>query len=406
MTSPQLPTHLQRFQARDIGQTLSHNLGTAAPPYVSIAGNRFSLIDAAGNERMVSTFDAGQPGVPGIGQYLDACIIDANEHLSRIYYAQKYDPSAATFNPPDCWSDNGVGPSVSCSAPQARSCTPDPEHQHGCKWAVWGSATSNQGKAVPACQQVQKIALMVPGIPQTIFLLRVPPNSHKHLRAYQETCKGSGVMVADVITRIYFDQTTQGTLLFKGVSYIDEPTAVLRETAYNEKKTDALVGRTDAPRQLLAQVAAPVQLMHSGPTQAISPASGPVGYVPPGPLATQVPFTLAPAATAPVQTAQSAAPMATGVAFATQPASSTEPAPAQRRRRRTAAEMAASAPQGPNGQAPQQPAAAPVAPFPHPASQVATPGMPAGQQPQFGIAQGQPANPELATMLDDFFKQG
>ena len=29
---------------------------------------------------------------------LDACIMDANEHISRIYYAQKYDPSAATFN--------------------------------------------------------------------------------------------------------------------------------------------------------------------------------------------------------------------------------------------------------------------------------------------------------------------
>ena len=88
----QLPAHLQRFQARDIGTTLSHNLGTAAPPYVSIAGNRFMLIDAAGNEQPVPTFD------PAIGVYLDACIIDANEHISRIYYAQKYDPSAATFN--------------------------------------------------------------------------------------------------------------------------------------------------------------------------------------------------------------------------------------------------------------------------------------------------------------------
>src|ERR1700688_1737923 len=148
-----LPAHLQQYKARDIGTTLSHNLGTAAPPYVSIAGNRFSLIDAAGNEQPVASFD------PPIGVYLDACVIDANEHISRIYYAQKYDPSAATFNPPDCWSDNGQAPSVSCSSPQARSCTPDPEHVHGCKWAVWGSAVSNQGKAVPACQQVQKVAL-------------------------------------------------------------------------------------------------------------------------------------------------------------------------------------------------------------------------------------------------------
>ena len=99
-----LPPHLQKYQTRDIGQTLSQNLGTAAPPYVSIAGNRFTLIDAAGNEMPVPTFD------PAIGVYLDACIIDSGDHISRTFYATKYDPSAAIFNPPDCWSDNGVGP--------------------------------------------------------------------------------------------------------------------------------------------------------------------------------------------------------------------------------------------------------------------------------------------------------
>jgi hypothetical protein len=386
MTQAQLPAHLQRFQARDIGTTLSHNLGTAAPPYVSIAGGRFSLIDAAGNEQPVPTFD------PAIGVYLDACVIDANEHISRIYYAQKYDPAAATFNPPDCWSDNGVAPSVSCSSPQARSCTPDPEHVHGCKWAVWGSATSNLNKAIPACQQVQKIALLIPGM-QTLFLLRVPPNSHKHLRAYQETCKGSGVMIADVITRIYFDQTTQGTLLFKGVNYIDEPTAVLRQAAYSEKKTDALVGRTDVPRVAGGGVKGlpDATLPNAAPMQQIAPAvqQAPAQVQQPGP------FAPTPAAGAAVATGQSpqnpVQPAAT--------ASPSEPAPAQRRRRRTAAEMQQANGQAPAGQAPQQ---APQAPFPNPGN----PAPAQAQQGSFGIAQGQPAaaNPELAGMLDSFFK--
>jgi hypothetical protein len=384
-----LPAHLQQYQARDIGTTLSHNLGTAAPPYVSIAGNRFSLIDAVGNEQPVPTFD------PAIGVYLDACVIDANEHISRIYYIKPYDPSAAVFSPPDCWSDNGVAPSVSCSGPQARSCTPDPEHVHGCKWAVWGSATSAQGKAVPKCQQVQKIALLIPGM-QTLFLLRVPPNSHKHLRAYQETCKGSGVMIADVITRIYFDQTTQGTLLFKGVNYIDEPTAVLRQAAYNENKTDALVGRTDVPRTAGA-ITAPVQ------------AQQPVAQV-----QQSVPFALTSAAPAANTTASPAtnAPTQQEPAFGTanptaQPASPSEPAPGQRRRRRTAAEMQqANAPNGAGQPVTAAPSAVntPQAPFPNPGN----PAPAQAQQGSFGIAQGQPAaaNPELAGMLDSFFKQG
>src|SRR5260221_12974140 len=120
MTAPQLPAHLQKYQSRNIGETLSHNLGAVAPPYVSIMGNRFMLIDAAGNEMPVPTFD------PTIGVYLDACIVDTGDHLSRIYYYQRYDPSAATFNPPDCWSDNGTGRSISCSASHARTVPTDP----------------------------------------------------------------------------------------------------------------------------------------------------------------------------------------------------------------------------------------------------------------------------------------
>ena len=83
--------------------------------------------------------------------------------------------------------------------------------------------------------------------------------------------------------------------------------------------------------------------------------------------------------------------------------SPSEPA-GQRRRRRTQAEMAAAAPQGPNG------SAAPVqAPFPHPASPAATPGTaPIQTDTGFGMAAGTPAaaDPGMTQMLDNFFKQG
>ena len=373
-----LPAHLQKYQTRDIGQTLSQNLGTAAPPYVSIAGNRFTLIDAAGNEMPVPTFD------PAIGVYLDACIIDSGDHISRTFYATKYDPSAAVFSPPDCWSDNGVGPSVSATHPQSPTCA-------ACPNAVWGSATSAQGKAIPACQMVQKVALLVPGFPQSIFLLRVPPNSHKHLRAYQETCKGSGVMIANVITRIYFDQTTQGTLLFKGVNYIDEAVAQLRQAAWDEKKTDALVGRTDVARPA-GTIAAPAAVQQIAAQPTAMPPAGHQFLESPLGVTGAAPFAAAPAAAFPAPTQAIPTGPAPSAATAAEP---------QRRRRRTQAEMAAQNGAAQAQQAPAAAQAAPQAPFPHPGAPAA-PAAPAGQ---FGIAQGTPAaaDPGVAGMLDSFF---
>lgn len=408
MNAPQLPAHLQRYQSRDIGQTLSQNLGTASPPYVSIQGGRFTLIDAAGNEAPVASFD------PAIGVYLDACIIDVGDHISRVFYATKFDPSAQSFLPPDCWSDNGIGPSISASNPQSATC-------NGCPNAVWGSAMSAQGKQIPACSMVQKVALLIPAYPQTIFLLRVPPNSHKHLRAYVELCRGNGTDLSNLMTRISFDQTTQGTLLFKAASWIDEAAAVLRQAAWDEKKTDGLVGRNDVPRP--ADVALGSRIPYTN-TLAPPDSTGQAPLLTTQPGSTMqsqqvqpvTPFVPAaavqqahtgfdpsqnPSGTSTTQITAAPAGGATS-------ASPSEPAPAGRRRRRTAAEMAQANAAPGNGQAPQQPAAAPQAPFPHPGQTAAAPAPGSEQQGSFGIAQGQPAaaNPALSSMLDDFFSKG
>jgi hypothetical protein len=449
---------LQAYQAPDIGTALSANLGSAMPPHVSIGGGRFTLVDASNNEIPVPTFD------PQIGVYLDCAIIDVNHVMSRIYFGGAYDPQADGVRP-DCFSDNGVGPSVSASSPQASTCAV-------CPRAEW-TKINNNGKKVPWCSQKQKVAVIVPGFP-TLFLLAVPPNSHSFLREYVEMCKGNGANIVNLITRISFVPGVQGTLQFKAVSYIDEPTAQLRQAAYAEKKTDALVGRNDVARPA-GMVAAPVQQAQIAPPAQYPPdgyvhqgqpvpsqqafqqiqypvqqnTQWPQGQVQqPGPFVSATP---APAAAQQhtMQTTPQGSPqwpnpsgMSTtqntavpgGIASTASP--SDQPAHG-RRRRRTAAEMqAAQQPaQGPNGT--QAPAGAPQAPFPHPGQQVQQPGpfmqagtapaggaamsqpsstgvaLSAGNQGQqadmgFGIAEGQlaAANPELAGMLDDFFKQG
>lgn len=411
----QLPAHLQQYQVPDIGATLAQNLGSAMPPHVSIGGNRFTLVDAANNEIPVPTFD------PKIGVYLDACIVDVNDVMSRIYFAGQYDPNAEGVRP-DCFSDNGVAPSASANSPQAPTCA-------ACSQALW-TKVNNQGNKVPWCTQKQKTALLIPGMP-TLFLLSVPPGSHGLLREYVNLCKGNRVNIANLVTRISF--ASQGVLQFQAVTYIDAPTAQLRQAAYTEKKTDALVGRNDVARPAGA-IAPPVQMPPPNstgqapllttqpgstmqqPVSGVAQINGPFASATPALAAAQQPMTQTTPQGSPQwqnPSTTSTIPNTAAPAGTAPTASPSEPAPATRRRRRTAAEMAVQQPAPASGQATQ---AAPQAPFPHPGQQTASqPQFPVTQTaagPQtdmgFGMAQGTPAraDPAVTGMLDDFFGKG
>jgi hypothetical protein len=360
-----LPAYLQNSGLPDFTDRLGANLGTGSPPYVSIQGNRFTLFDSVGDSEPVTTVDP-KTGVP----YLDCVIIDCGDHESKIYYGHAFDPNASSFAPPDCWSDNGIGPSINCSVPQAPSCTPDPTGVNGCKWAVWGSATSKvSGKGIPACAKYQKLALLIPG-DDVEFLLRVPPNSLENLRAYNNKFKGRPFTARDVVTRISFEAGGIGTLTFAGLDFIDEATAEQRNAVLIAKKTDALVGRGDKPRQSGGQ---PVPLAVSRALELGAP---------PAHIASSLASASAQEQTSPLST--SAPPAATsGPAPA---ASTTAPSgapPARRRGRPPKVDPAATA-------------GDPVAPFrqPEPAPQ---------SNGQFGIASPPAPNADLEAALKSVF---
>ncbi len=254
-----LPTFISNFTDR-----LGANLGTRAQPYLSIEGDRLTLVDANGDTDPVMTrIEKGQakgdeqPGDP----CLDCVIVDGGDHPSQIYYGRAYDPKAETYSPPMCWSDNGVAPSVNCSEPQASRCEQDPtprtipglpgEGGHGgCKWAVWGSGRAAPGSKVvpPACSKYQKLAIMIPG-DDIQFLLRVPPNSLVQLDRYNTKFKGQSFSMVDVVTRI---SIRDKTLHFSGVRNANDAEKAQRDAIWAAKKTDALVGRGDKPRQAAA----------------------------------------------------------------------------------------------------------------------------------------------------------
>jgi hypothetical protein len=239
MPDLQLPAHLLNRASRNLAGQLAASLPTGSVPYVSIKGSRFTLFDAAGNERQVGAMS------PDVGLYLDLCIVDSNPHISKVYYSKAFDPNIEG-QAPDCFSDNGVGASAQAQSPQSLSCKT-------CRHNEWGSEVSRQtGKPVKACNDVQKVAVVVPGFKDNVFLLRIPPVSLKWLGKYiQEissiSAGGRKVDISDLITRVYFQKDQVGVLGFTPASFVDPETAATGDRAYENKATDVLVGKNDRP---------------------------------------------------------------------------------------------------------------------------------------------------------------
>jgi hypothetical protein len=239
MTDLQLPAHLLNRANRGIAAQLALSLPSGAQPYLSIEGNRFTLYDAAGNERQVGAMD------PQVGMYVDVVVADSNPHISKIYYGRPYDKNLEGVMP-KCFSDNGIGPSSRSPEPQHATC-------NGCPNNEWGSETSRlTGKGIKACSDKQNLAIVVPGQGEMVFLLRVPAASLKHLGKYiQElggiSAGGRKVDICDVITRIFFHKDANGILGFSAAGWVDAASQAIADKAYESKATDALVGKNDRP---------------------------------------------------------------------------------------------------------------------------------------------------------------
>jgi hypothetical protein len=264
-----LPVHLQNRQRRDLVGAALGGINAGSPAHISIADNRFTLIDDAGNKQVVPT------------HHVDVCVIDANAAVSRVYFDPRvpFVPGGDNNNPPICWSDNGIGASAQAPQPQNTSC-------QLCPQAAWNSAVSKQtGKGVPACSSVKKIAVLVPGV-NMVFAFRIPPASLKSWLKYCQTLAGHGVDLPDALTRLSFE--SQGVLKFEPVGYVDAPTVEMGDRALDAKATDILIGRNDRPwggqgdqqKIAYAQTQQPTSALPSAapvPNQALQPPPQPFG---------------------------------------------------------------------------------------------------------------------------------
>lgn len=351
----ELPAHLKnRQRQRRLTEGALAGIGGSLPPHISIQGNNFTLIDAAGNEAA----DAGAT--------IECVIVDRSDVICKMYYGGK-EFTPGSNDPPVCWSTNGVAPSRDAISPQNTDCASCPHNERG-------SAVSKiSGAAIKACRDEKHLALWLPAYPDMMFRLVVTPGSFKNWSQFVKPFEGQPVDLNDVQVTIGFQPKTNGVLVFQATNYVTPEQAAICDKALAEKATDVLVGRNDVPWSGYVRAIAE-QHRPLIPTSTGSASSGKITLANAPPVAFPSP---------PIQTATSA-----------------PQEPQQRRKRRTAAEMAAAREggqlqgNGPVQQAPFRPASPPVGGAASPAG-----------APPFGIGQGSAPNPEVAGMLNSIFKK-
>jgi hypothetical protein len=213
-------------------------LGSQRPARISIADDRFTKYDANGQQ---------------IGQqtlFLDVVICDVQDVKGKMYYGHKYSPG--NDSPPKCWSDNGKAPSAQAIEPQAPTCGQ-------CWWNVQGSHVNENGVAVKACRDQQKLAVFCMNgdeldQPPLAYELVVPPASLTNLRQYRDHLATMPPAVAgrkhagvdDVITRLTVEQKR---IKFAAIAQAagDDEIEDRFEMLTANGATDKLVGRGDQP---------------------------------------------------------------------------------------------------------------------------------------------------------------
>jgi len=265
---------------RQLGRETLQGMGMSRPRYISREGGQFRFVDEAGNETPAPGFN------PQDGPYVDVVIVDTNPVVSRIFFDGPY--AGKGGQPPACWSDNGIAPSVNALIPQAAKC-----EQGVCPQLEKRPIGYNGALRTP-CNPLKKLAVLAAGAPNPgLWQFTIPAASQTRWRDYANWVMRQQIPgadrradVTDVVTRVYFDRTakTPQVLGFRYIALISPQVAATQDEIWESGETDDFTGRDDQP---IGGMPALVQAPQ--PQQIAAPASGtrfhasPVGQLQPAP---------------------------------------------------------------------------------------------------------------------------
>lgn len=285
----QLPAHLAHLASNValMGTNAAAAAGVSSGgwPRISLKSSRFRLQHPQGEEVVVNALD------------LDVIIVDANPNgLSKTFYTGAYDPSVDE-KAPDCYSDNGVGPSARAAKPQASNCATCPHN-------IWGSKINPSGNQGKMCGDSKKVAVLIADNPDgPVFELRIPAASLKNWANYIESLNNRGIPAAAIVTRLNFDAAADfPKLLFAASGWANEAQAAAVMDVIGTEEVDLCTGKNDKPVAANTALAAPAPAL-----VAIAPSLPPLPTattaLPAAPLPAPVNIPLPPAPVVPVAAA-------------------------------------------------------------------------------------------------------
>lgn len=242
----QLPAHLAHLTQNAQLMTQLTTMNTAASAGISAGGwPRISLKQAKFRLQSPSQDEIIVPQL-----HLDVIIIDANPNgVSKVFYEKQWDPNGEG-EAPDCYSDNGIGPSSKAAKPQCGTCAACPQN-------VWGSKISQgSGKQIKACTDTKKIAVFIAdNVDGPVFELRVPADSLSNLGQYVKSLDKHGIPVCMIVTRLTFDPAvSHPKLVFTPaiqadgqLPYINQDQAAAVMEVLGTEEVDQCTGKNDKP---------------------------------------------------------------------------------------------------------------------------------------------------------------
>ena len=208
LTNPsfQLPAHLQDFGSfgLSVNEGITGGIKAGGHPRINLDGSRWRV-----TENGVEDPDYIRDTT------LNVIIVDANPHMSKVFYATKFSPGADA-KAPDCFSDNGVGPSTQATNPQHSNCAVCPHN-------AWGSKVNELGNKTKACSDYKKIAVVLADDPErNVFELRIPAASLQDFNKIMSSIVRNNLPIPAIVFELSFDtNVTYPRVLFKPKGYVE-----------------------------------------------------------------------------------------------------------------------------------------------------------------------------------------
>lgn len=238
----QVPAHLANKLGAPsaLSAAISSGLTSGSSvPRISIKGARFRINDG-GVETVLQDHT------------LSVIIVGANPALSKIWYEAAWTPDAEPGQP-DCFSMDGVRPSMDSKKPQHDLCATCPQNQ-------WGSKVTPNGQKIKACADHKRLAVVAANDPTgPVYLLQVTPAALKGLNQYHKELSMRSIPAEIVETKISFDTTASfPKLTFSFGKFITAETQQAIEPLFGSSDVREITGELDTPPPAVS-IAAPAK---------------------------------------------------------------------------------------------------------------------------------------------------